>query len=111
MRTLGIKIIDDAGRKHICQDVKILAIVERDDASVEEIDLSNTVTAVYPQLKLGEVAKANLEVLITGFESRCEAEEIIATYLPKRRKPGFLRRIWDVTTFGSISGAKEQVSR
>ena len=90
-------------------DVRVHAVVENDYGAVEEVDISNIVRAVYPKLKVGEAATATLEVFMTGFEGRCEAEDIIAKYLPRHR-PRFLQKIRDISTLGS-GGFKEFARR
>ncbi len=108
MRTLGIKIIDEGDGKHVCMDVKVLALVEQDDGSINEVDISTAVRGAYPRLEVGRVATATLEVFLTGFEARCEAEEILAKYV-KPRKPSLWRKFRNVTTFGSRHGVQEYV--
>lgn len=72
---------------------------ERGLPTEERIDISNLVRSADVRLHVGEPIMANLEVFITGIETRAQIEDLLLREVKPRG--GWRRRLRDITTFGS----------
>lgn len=69
MHCRGIKVVDRTHGKHVCvTEPTIYALIEQEDGTVEEVDISAAVHKVTTTLEYGAVATAVLHVYSAAFE-------------------------------------------
>lgn len=105
-------LIEDYGSgKHIVHNTHIWVLFEDENGEEQRVEISNLTRRVSVDMKIGEPLTAKLEVFITGFKTRAQAEEILSVYLPGKSRWRSMwrrlrRRYTDVTTFNP-TGVRE----